>query len=492
MPETPDSRVRRSPPSREDAAAPSHDVRYAMRHVTTAWLFGAAWLYLTMGAALTRYAKLLGLPPFGFGILAALPFAGALTQLPSSYFMARYGRRKQVILIAGILSRVLWVLVALIPWVLPNAWWWPGLLLLRAMSSLSGHIMAPAVMSWFGDLVPRRIRGRYFSRRNQLGRLVGLVVTLAAGKVLDHYHAGSELVMLRTLSVMLTTGGVLGVIDFLWLARVPDVEHRANPEQRLWHLFREPLADRDFRHFLGYTATVTLGMGFISQFVWLYLFDVLLLNHTAANAMLVAIPLVVGYFAVPVWGRLQDRLGLKPTLVLAGIGIVPGAAWWILVTPDNLWMGYLGVLTAIAAWAGVELANFNILIGIGASRKGQRQGSAYLAVNSVVVAVAGALSGLFGGAVATMLQGWEGSILGFRLTYHGVLFLVSAALRLAGLFWLIGMREPEAHGTLAAVRYIAVNVHSNLRQGIFMPARRLVRIRALAYRLFGREEDDVA
>lgn len=487
--ETPDNRASPPPPAREVAASPSHDVRYAMRHVTTAWLFGAAWLYLTMGAALTRYAKLLGLPPFGFGILAAMPFAGALTQLPSSYFMARCGRRKQVLLVAGIFSRVVWVLIALIPWVLPNAWWWPGLLLCRAMSSLSGHIMAPAVMSWFGDLVPRRIRGRYFSRRNQLGRLVGLVVTLAAGKVLDHYHAGSEVVMLRALSTLLALGGILGVVDFLWLAPVPDVEHQPNPEQRLWQLFREPLADQDFRHFLGYTATVTLGMGFISQFVWLYLFDVLLLNHTAANAMLVAIPLVVGYFAVPGWGRLQDRLGLKPTLVLAGIGIVPGAAWWILVTPENWWMGYAGVLTAIAAWAGVELANFNILIGIGASRRGRRQGTAYLALNSIVVAAAGVLSGLFGGAVATVLQGWEGSILGFRLTYHGVLFLVSGALRFGALFWLIGMREPQAHSTLAAARYIAVNIYSNLRQGIFMPVRRVIRLRTLAYRLSGQDED---
>ncbi len=468
---------------REQAQAPSHDVRFAMRHVTTAWLFGAAWMYLTMGAALTRYAKALELPPFGFGVLAALPFAGALMQLPSSYFMARYGYRKRVMLIAGILSRVTWIVIALIPWVLPNAWWWPALLVVRASSSLAVHIMVPAVMSWFADLFPRRIRGRYFSRRNQLGRLVGLIVTLAAGRTLDAYSSAGSEVFLRLLSIMFAVGGVLGVIDFLWLAPVPDVAHRPDPALRLWHLFREPLANRNFRHYLGFTGTVMLGMGFIGQFVWLYLFDVLGLNNTAANVMLVAIPLVIGYFAVPVWGRLQDRLGCKPTLVLAGIAVIPGAASWILVTPESWWLGYIGVLLAIVGWAGVELANFNILLGMSASRKGTRQGSAFLAVNSVVVALAGSLSGLLGGAVAGLLNGWEGTLFGMRLTYHGILFLISGAFRIAALFWLIGMREPEAHSTMAAVLYIAVNIHSNLVQGILAPARGLARLSRLARRL---------
>ena len=40
-----------------------------------AWIFGAAWLYLTTGAVFTRFAKLLNMPAFGYGVLAALPFA---------------------------------------------------------------------------------------------------------------------------------------------------------------------------------------------------------------------------------------------------------------------------------------------------------------------------------------------------------------------------------------------------------------------------------
>jgi len=471
------------PPETEVAQAPSHDVRYAMRRVTTAWLFGAAWMYLTMGATFTRFAKLVGLPTFWFGVLAAMPWAGALMQLPTSYLLARYGQRKRVLMIAGIVSRLMWVLLALIPWVLPGAWWWPALLVVRACSSLSGHAMAPAVMSWFADLFPRRIRGRYFSRRNQLGRLVAVVATLVSATVLDHFQAQGAEPLMRAVSALLALGGVLGIIDFLWLVPVPDVAHQPDRRLRFLTLFREPLRDRDFRHYLGYTATATLGMGFIGQFVWLYLFDVLHLSNRAANVMLVAVYLVVGYFAVRGWGRLQDRVGCKPTLMIAGLMVVPGAAAWIFVTPENWWLGYAGVLMSLVGWAGVELANFNILLGMGASRKGRRQGSAYLAVNYLVVSAAGIVSGVSAGAVAHALEDWEGTLFGWRLTYHGVLFLISGALRLVALAWLIGMREPQAHSTMATARLIVVNIYSNVRQGLFMPVRRVVRLGRLTYKL---------
>ena len=180
---------------------------------------------------------------------------------------------------------------------------------------------------------------------------------------------------------------------------------------------------------------------------------------------------------------MRGRWGCRPTLVIAGLGIVPGAAIWILVTREHWWVGYIAVLLAVAAWPGVELANFNILLRMSASGSGGRQGSAYVAVSSVVTAAAGVASGLFGGAVAKLLGPWQGSLFGWPLTYHGVLFLVSAGLRGLALLWLIGLREAEAYSTQAAVRYMAVNIYSNVQQAFFMPVRRLVRLGRLAYDL---------
>jgi len=462
-------------------ARPTHDVRDAMRHITVAWMFGAAWLWTTTGAALTQYAKRRGLPPFGFGLLAAMPFAGALLQLPASFVLARWGHRKRLMLIAGVVHRMAWVAIALIPWVLPNAWWWPGLLVLMGISSMAGHAATPAVLSWFADLIPNRIRGRYFSRRSQIGQFVGLVATVLVGLALDRAMAAGNLALIRTVSLCLGVAAILGTIDFLWLARVPDVAHRPDPDTQIWRLFREPLRDRNFRHFLGYTATMTFALGYIGQFIWLYLFDVVGMSNTKANLMLVMVPLVISMVSTRAWGALIDRLGCKPSMVIAGVLIVHGAAAWVLVTPDHLWLGFIIAMVATAAWPGVDLSNFNLLLRMSDSESGQRQGGAYVAVNSVVVSVAGVLSGLFGGLVAKLLGSWHGTIFGWPLTYHGVLFLVSGGLRLAALLWLIGLEEPKAYSTRDAVRYVVGSIYSNVQQAIFMPVRRMARLGRLAY-----------
>jgi len=456
--------------------------RHAMWRIVVAWMFGAAWMYTTMGAALTKYALAFGMPLFWFGVLAAVPYAGALAQLPTSFFLARYGHRKRVFTIAGMLYRGLWIPIALIPWVLPDAWWWPALLVIMAVSSFGSNVMSPAVLSWFADVIPSRVRGRFFARWRQGGTAVGLVATLLVPVLLDIAEPAGRLALMRTISIAFAAAAVLGMIDFLWLLPLPDVAHRPDRKITLWQLFRVPLADRNFRHVLGYTATLTLGMGFVGQFAWLYLFDVIGLSNKQANLLLLAVPMVVGLVVVGAWGRLVDRLGYKPTLVIAGALIVHGAAAWILVRPGSLWLGYALVLVAVAAWSGVELANFNILLGMSASRRGQRQGSAYLAVNSVAVAAAGVLSGFLGGAVASWLgKDWHATIFGWPLTYHGVLFLIAGAIRLSALFWLIGLEEPEAYTTRDAVRYVFTNIYSNLQQALFTPVRGLVRLGRLAF-----------
>ena len=102
-----------------------------------------------------------------------------------------------------------------------------------------------------------------------------------------------------------------------------------------------------------------------------------------------------------------------------------------------------------------------------------RQGSAYVAINSLVAALAGILSGLFGGAIAELLSDWQGTLLGWPLTYHGVLFLISGVLRLAALLWVVRLEDTRAYGTRAALRYMGTNLYSNLQQAVFIPGRLL-------------------
>ncbi len=475
-----------APPNWAPLASAEPTLRANLRVVTTAWLFGAAWMYITTGAVMTRYAKDLGVSEFGFGLLAALPHFGALMQLPASYFMERFGHRKRLFIAAGLAHRFMWVLVAAIPWVAPQATWWWLLLLVLLSSHLLANAMTPAWVTWMADLVPGRIRGRYFSTRGQYGRLVGVVTTVLIGLAMDWAERtdGSGLALRQFISIALAGAALSGMLDIAMFRRVPEASHpRTHVEPiRFWRFLGEPLRDRNFRLYLGFSFTLTFAIAYVGQFIWLYLFDVVGMTNMQANVMLVALPLVVSMMSFPMWGRLVDRLGCKPVLLIAGLLIVHGGASWVLVTRESWWIGYLGSTLATAAWPGVELAMFNLMLGISADRHKARRGSAYVAVHSTVVATAGVLSGVFGGALAHIFAGWEGEIFGWPLTYHGILLIISAVLRFAALLWLIGLHEPTAVPTRSAIRYVVAHIYGNVQQAIFTPTRGLGRLGRLTYR----------
>jgi MFS family permease len=476
-------------PSKANAAGS----RRSLQLVLWAWVFGAGWMYIVMGAAATEYARSLGVGPFGFGLLAAVPFAGALTQLPMAYLIERYGHRKAIFITCGIGSRSMWLGFAAIPWLLPAEWWAPTLIGGMCVAMLLGNAGGPAWLSWAADLVPARIRGRYFSRRIQFGYIIGVVVTPLTGWALDHYGAADPQAIRAAISVAYIVAALLGVIDLLLHVPVPSPPHQTKPDLTLSRLIREPLADRSFRRFLGFTATLTFAVGFMGQFANLYVLEVLMADverkYLVMNVMMVEIPLLVSIVSIGIWGRLMDRLGRRPVMVIAGLLMVNGGASWIFVTPENWYIGYAVVLVATFAWPAIELGNFNILVSLSGSR--QRGGSsAYVAINALVVAVAGIASGLFGGAVAAAIgEAWRGTLFGWPLTYHGVLFLISAGLRLLALLWLIGIHEPGAVDTRTAVRYMAGSFYSNVQQMLFMPSRVIglaSRIGRLSFRLRGR------
>jgi MFS family permease len=272
---------------------------------------------------------------------------------------------------------------------------------------------------------------------------------------------------------------------FKW---VPRARHHEPPEEpiHLGRLLMAPLKDRNFRHFLGYSFTLTFAIGYVGQFIWLYLFDVVGMTNMQANVMLVALPLLVSMLSFPMWGRLIDRLGCRPVLLIAGLLIVHGGASWIFVTRESWWLGYMGSTIATAAWPGVELAMFNLLLKISGKRSAQGSGSAYIAIHATVAATAGILSGLFGGVMAHFLRDWSGSIFGWPVTYHGLLLIISAGLRGAALLFLIGLHEPASMPTRNAIRYMVADIYGNVTQAIFAPMRGLSRMGRSTYRFIPR------
>lgn len=465
-------------------------LRTSLRFVTTAWVFGAVWMYIITGAALTQFAKQLGMSKIGFGVLAALPFAGCMFQLPLSYIIERYGHRKKLFISLGIIHRLLWLLVAAIPWLLPPTARARGMIVVVAFSWSVGQMIGPAWVSWMADLVPERIRGRYFSRRSQVGQVVGLVTTLLTGVVLDQAATRGPEALLKAAAAGVAVAAVFGIVDFLFFLPVPEMLRREPDRNVNWRqLLLPPLADRNFRWFLGYTALLTFSIGYINQFVWLYVLDVAGMSNTGANAMLVLVPLATFMVMYPVWGRLIDRIGRKPVLIVCTLLFVQGAGSWVFISREHWLVGFTFVTIGTLMWPGIDLANFNVLLGLSTTQEDQQERGAHVAINSTVVALSGIASGMFGGVLAQLLENWRGSLFGQSLTYHGVLFLIASGVRLVAGLWLFKLDDPGAHTTRSALRFMGASLYSNLQQAMFIPGRLLWQMGRWTYKLGSRRRD---
>ena len=467
--------------------------RHQLAFVFYAWAFGSFWLWTISGAAMTQFSRQMGVPDYGFGVLAALPFVGTLLQVPASYMLQRFGQRKAWFLILGSTGRIMWTATAMIPWLLPNSkdWWWPIMALSLLFTWSCAQAGVPAWMNWMSDVIPRQVRGTFFGLRNRIGQPIGLLTTLGIGYALDQaalVEANRPDLMLKVTSAILGVAGLLGTLDILCFRFVDDPPtERQPPAGGLKGMLAGPLKDRDFRRFLVFNFMLTLGIACIGQYIWLYLFDVVGWSNQRANMMLIGVPLIVRMFSYSIWGRLIDRLGKKPVMMIAGALSVLDSIGWVMVGPDRFALGYVLVLIAVFAWPGMEVANFNFILNMAGGGRGKDRsgGVAHVAINSIAIALGGILSGLLGAVVAKTMVNWtyEFQALDIHLTYHSVLLLAAAGLKAMSLLFVIGLHEPKAVGTRDAMRFMTTSMYSNVRQAVLMPTRIVGRAARWSYKI---------
>jgi MFS family permease len=146
-----------------------------------------------------------------------------------------------------------------------------------------------------------------------------------------------------------------------------------------------------------------------------------------------------------------------------------GPGWWPVA------LGYFLAAAGAGLWAGVEVANFNLVLEFSGAGESGEAGSSYVAVNSVIINIAGCLGGLGAGLIAKWLGDWHWHprFLGLgEFSFYEVLFALSGVLRLLSVvIFLPKIHEPEARPTREALRFMTANIYNNVFSAIFLPLR---------------------
>lgn len=432
---------------------------------------------LTSGAFLVAFAFLMGASLKYIGLLAAIGPISQAIQIPAIFLIDRTRLRKALVVIPVFFSRILWLPLAVLPWLVPDR---SGLALLLVglfVSSALGSVAGCAWNSWIRDLVPEQLMGRYFARRMAAAVGIGAVISLVAAFGVDllkkYFSEKAVYAGLFTVSV------VFGMLSTIYLARVPEPRMTGRTTRGMLAVLAEPFRDARFRSLLFFLGTWSFAVNLAAPFFTVYMLQQLQLSMSLIMVLTVLSQIInVAFFSI--WGRLADRFTNKSVLAVSAPMFMVSIVLWPFLTMPEAYFLTIPLLVVIHVLAGISAAGVALCTG-NIALKAAPKGSAtsYLAANSLIAGVAATIAPIIAGIFADGVADQELSLT-LRLGAIGETTseFVLPAINLRGLDFLFVLSF--IFGLYAVHRLLAIEEHGEVEEAVviselYAQTRRIVR-----------------
>lgn len=464
--------------------APGKSIRSSLKASTLDGVFATIFLNITTGVLLSNFLVDLDADTVVIGILAAIPMVVNLIQPLGAYLADQTLSRHWYGLRVNGPARFVWLILALgilvLTWrhadLYPLIYWASAVVLVSAVLTALG---SASWLSWKAALVPRQLRGRYFGFRNSTLSLTTLICVPLGGFVVSAWPGGTVQGYGAMLLLAVVAGLVSLTFQFFMIdvnpslqrlsanglyyrmvqkrslsngaelekavslsaeATEPDVQTQEPRDRQTSSAGPSIWRDGNFLTFLLYFGFWTFAVNLSSPFFNIYLLDnldldvkwVTLYNSLQAGANLLMLV---------IWGKLSDRTGNRPLLLLVGVLVAITPLLWLGITPTSLsfwlWLPLLHILGG-STWAAIDLCSNNIQMAIAPMQRH----STYFAIAAAVAGGCGAIGTVVGGFLAESVD------------YGGLqgMFTLSGVLRLAALLPLVFVQEHRGQPIAQIVR----------------------------------------
>ncbi|NMG07081.1 MFS transporter [Brasilonema sp. UFV-L1] len=451
------------------AISKKNAIRISLRASTIDALFAAIFSMTTTNILLSNFLVELNASPVVVGMLSSIPMLVNLIQPLGAYLSECTTSRFRYSLLTNASARLLWLFlvigIAALSFGYINS---QQLIILTLVIVLFSHMLAglgtASWLSWMALLVPRQLRGRFFGLRNSAASLTNLIYVPLAGMAISKWPGGT----LQGYGVLLLFGIVSGLMSFGCQYFQVDVNPRTQhtsalssfvkntisketdnscnttdiqPETTENHIqsaadssaIKGILKNSNFLIFLLYFSLRMLACNLSAPYFNFYMLETM---HLDVSLVTVYGSLQAGanLLMLIVWGKLSDKVGNRPILILVGILLALIPLFWLGIDVSFLsiwlWLPLLHMLIG-ATWSAVDLCSNNIQLSIAPVK----QQSIYFATAAAVGGISGALGTTIGGLIA------QNPLLG---SIPGV-FAVSFVFRLGSIIPLLFVQEPRGN-----------------------------------------------
>jgi len=408
------------------------------------------------GMFLIGYALKLGATNAQIGLMSTIPMLFIGIQLWAASLVER-GISRRLLTVIGALGNVLgWVFVILIPYAVKDTA--PSvkvaaLIAIITILSVFAYVSGNARGSWVGDLIPSSFRGTFFGRLTMYGGIIGTVFALIEGRFLDVVESQG----IGAFSVLFAFGVVIGLANAILFMPQADV-----PLERK---VTDPGA------FCGYVRNTFLNKALIAVMIYALLWSLQSIAGPFYNTYMIrgveehglgmpflgigivnALVTFSMLFFSPFWGRMVDRYGCRPILILCTFGIAPFPLMWLAIPPGHSYIVYVlvGPMNLLGGFliAGISVALSTLIYKVTPSAGRSVQ----FAIYSIIVTLAAAPMPFLGGYLTDKLREllpWAD----LRVTFFAAMPFVLAAAIVARY-----IKEPDSRHTAELVRNLPTHL----------------------------------
>ncbi len=418
----------------------------SLKYSTIEACFSVPMLNLTLPSfsfVIAFAAAALGWRPAAIGFMAALPHLCNLVLPPLATWLRGRLSLYQILALTFIFNALPWAFVSCFPFLTESVRnvWFAVILTVATMANSLGAVSWSAAIA---ELVPPRLGGRFFGRRNLVFGFWTLLVVVVVSKLAD--RGGNTL---GTFGVIFAAAGLARMTGYFFLTRMkfPPAVMERSPEPPDFGEILLPFRSFNYLKLVAFIGVwgllLNLGQPFYAVFI------VQGLGRSLGDVgILTALAGVGGLITLKGWGWLCERFGSKPVLYVCSLlWALVGLASWTFAGERFFWHLGLTYLVIGGVTAGFQLCQFQLMLKLAPANK-----APYVAVFLALSSALTALGPLLGGLILRLLPDVLGTFVGQPIRDFHVVILGSMVGCLLSTHLLDFVTEEEAHPSEAVWR----------------------------------------